>query len=128
MMPTALTNDEARAGVQALLPWASAFAARHRCRYALVDWHGPGGKDLRIGLGARSAGNLKHVFCRVGIVGDGAAPSLLVNLPFDPRMFRAFAGRPTIDGTARTAITLQLDQLAELAEVATLAYRAALAS
>jgi hypothetical protein len=126
MMPTLLTTEDAANGVEALLPWAKAFAAGHRCVFALVAWHGPGGKDLRIALGQRSAGNLKHVFCRIGIVGDAADPSLLVNLPFDPRVFKAFDASPTIDGAARAAVSLRLDQLAELAQVAVLAYRTAL--
>jgi hypothetical protein len=114
--------------VQALLPWAARFAAQHRCAYALVDWHGEGGKDLRIGLGRRSAGNLKHVFVRVAIVGHGGDWQLLVNLPFAPRLFAEFNGQPTIDGTARTVVRLQRDELARLTHLAALAYRAQLAS
>lgn len=127
-MPDAITNEQALDGVQALLPWAKSFSGQHRCAYALVDWHGQGGKDLRMALGRRSAGNLKHVFVRVAIIGDASAPGLLVNLPFDPRMFAGFDARPTIDGTARTAIRLRLDQLGELTRIAALAYRAQLAS
>lgn len=127
-MTPAITPEQALEGVQALLPWAKGFASQHRCAYALVDWHGQGGKDLRVALGRRSAGNLKHVFIRIAIVGDAEDPRLLVNLPFDSRMFASFDARPTIDGTARTAITLRLDQLADLSLVAGLAYRAHLAS